>query len=149
MKSKRSSVNPVSRAPIIVYSIAAVLALAGLADATYLTVQFLSGETAVCGGSTDCFRVLGSVYARIGPMPVAALGVLGYFTAFTFAIFAAFGYARARIYFAIVVGFMFAGTLWFLFVQAFLLHAFCRFCLFSAAVVFLLTGLVVATPRRS
>jgi uncharacterized membrane protein len=33
-------------------------------------------------------------------------------------------------------------------VQAFLLHAFCRYCLFSAAITFLLTGLIVATPRR-
>jgi uncharacterized membrane protein len=41
---------------------------------------------------------------------------------------------------------MFAVTLWLLYVQAFLLHAFCRYCLFSAALVFLLTGLVVALP---
>jgi uncharacterized membrane protein len=41
---------------------------------------------------------------------------------------------------------MFAATLWFLFVQAYRLHAFCRYCLFSAALVFLLTGLVVARP---
>jgi len=41
---------------------------------------------------------------------------------------------------------MFLMTLWLLFVQAFRLHAFCRYCLFSAALVFLLTGLVVARP---
>ena len=136
------------RARVIVYAVAAVLALAGLADATYLTVQFLSGETAVCGGSADCFRVLGSVYSKIGRVPVAGLGAIGYFIVFTFATFAAFGYARARRFFAIVVWAMFAATLWFLYVQAFLLHAFCRYCLFSAAIVFLLTGLVVATPSR-
>jgi uncharacterized membrane protein len=41
---------------------------------------------------------------------------------------------------------MFAATLWFLYVQAFLLHAYCRYCLFSAAITFLLMGLVVASP---
>jgi len=41
---------------------------------------------------------------------------------------------------------MFAVTLWLLFVQAFVLHAFCRYCLFSAALVFLLTEVVVLTP---
>jgi uncharacterized membrane protein len=41
---------------------------------------------------------------------------------------------------------MFCMTLWLLFVQAFRLHAFCRYCLFSAALIFLLTGLVVARP---
>jgi uncharacterized membrane protein len=134
---------------VIVYTVAAFIALAGLADATFLTVQFLSGETAVCGGSADCFRVLGSAYSRIGRFPVAGLGVLAYFGVFSLSVFAAFGYLRARKLFVVLVWVMFAATLWFLFVQAFLLHAFCRYCLFSAAMVFLLTGLVVATPRSS
>jgi uncharacterized membrane protein len=137
------------RGPAIVYTVAALFALAGLADAVYLTVQFLSGETAVCGGSADCFRVLGSAYSRIGQIPVAGLGALAYFGVFSLSVFAAFGYLRARKLFAVLVWAMFAGTLWFLFVQAFLLHAFCRYCLFSAAMVFLLTGLVMATPRSS
>jgi uncharacterized membrane protein len=149
MNRELAASGAVSRAEIIVYSIAAVLALAGLADATYLTVQNLTGETAVCGGSPDCFRVLGSAYSHIGKLPVAALGVLAYFGVVSFATFAAFGYARARTFLVLLVWAMFAVTLWFLYVQSFLLHAFCRFCLFSAAIVFLLTGLVVATsPRR-
>ncbi|MBV9009631.1 MAG: vitamin K epoxide reductase family protein [Verrucomicrobia bacterium] len=147
-KRQSSGTWTASRAPVIVYTIAAVLALAGLADATYLTVQSLSGETAVCGGSADCFRVLGSAYAKIGSLPVSAIGALAYFGVFSFAIFAAFRYARARTFFVALVCAMFLVTLWFLFVQAFLLHAFCRFCLFSAAIVFLLMGLVVATPQR-
>ena len=135
-----------SRARTIVYSIAALIALAGLADATYLTVQYLTGETAVCGGSPDCFKVLGSAYSHIGRVPVAGLGALAYYSAFTFATFAAFGYSRARKFLGYTIWVMFAVTLWFLFVQAFLLHAFCRYCLFSAAIVFLLTGLAVASP---
>jgi uncharacterized membrane protein len=91
--------------------------------------------------------VLGSKYARIGSLPVAGFGALAYFSAFSFATFAAFGYARARTFLVVTVWAMFAATLWFLFVQAFLLHAFCRFCLLSAAIVFLLAGLVVASPR--
>ena len=31
-------------------------------------------------------------------------------------------------------------------VQAFVLHAYCRYCLFSAAITFLLAGLVIAAP---
>jgi uncharacterized membrane protein len=90
--------------------------------------------------------VLGSKYARFAGMPVAAFGALGYFTAFTFATFAAFNYKRAPKFFALTVCLMFVATLWFLYVQAFLLHAYCRYCLFSAAITFLLMGLVVATP---
>jgi uncharacterized membrane protein len=135
-----------SRGEIIFYTIAAVVALIGLTEATYLTVIFLSGETAVCGQSPDCFKVLGSSYAKIGQFPVSGLGALAYFSVFTFAIFAAFDYRPARRFFSWTVFLMFAATLWLLFVQAFRLHAFCRYCLFSAALVFLLTGLVVARP---
>ena len=135
-----------SRARIVLYTIAAFICLAGLADATYLTVVALTGEAAACGGSTGCFEVLGSPYARIAGVPVAALGVLAYFAAFTFATFTGFGYMRARRFFALTVWAMFAMTLWLLYVQAFMLHAFCRYCLFSAAIIFLLAGLVVASP---
>ena len=75
---------------------------------------------------------------------MAVIGVWGYFAAFCFAIFAAFGYRRARLLFGVTVGAMFAMTLWLLYVQAFLLHAFCRYCLFSAAFTFLLSGIAVA-----
>ena len=137
----------VSRIRTISYTLAAVISLVGLAEATHLTVLYLTGETAVCGGSADCFKVLGSKYARIGPFPIAAFGALAYFSAFSFATFAAFGYVRARTLFSVMVGTMFAFTLWLLFAQAFLLHAFCRYCLFSAAMIFLLAAIVVLSPR--
>ncbi|PYK29961.1 MAG: hypothetical protein DME57_08475 [Verrucomicrobia bacterium] len=137
-----------SRLQTIFYSVAALVALVGLAEATYLTVMFLSGETAICGGSSDCAMVLGSKYAILPfvKIPLSGLGALAYFSAFTFATFALFGYALARKFFSWTVLTMFCMTLWLLYVQAFLLHAFCKYCLFSAALIFLLTGLVVATP---
>ena len=135
-----------SRFRTILYTTIAIVSLAGLADATYLAVQALTGETLGCGGSPDCFRVLGSSYARVGGIPVALFGTLAYFSVFTFATFAAFGYVRARTFLTLTVGAMFLASLWLLYVQAFLLHAYCRYCLFSAAITFLLTGLVIALP---
>ena len=145
--SKRQSTETPSRGRVILYTIAALFCICGLADATYLTVIALTGEAAACGGQAGCSEVLGSAYARVAGIPVAIFGVAAYFTAFTFATFAAFHYIRARKLFALTVGAMFAGTLWLLYVQAFLLHAFCRYCLFSAAITFLLMGLVVAAPQ--
>jgi uncharacterized membrane protein len=136
----------VSRFRNILYTAAAIVALAGLADATYLSVQALTGETLSCGGSPDCFRVLGSSYAKMGGVPVALLGAAAYFSVFAFATFAAFGYARAKALLLLTIGAMFLVTLWLLYVQAFLLHAYCRYCLFSAAITFLLAGLVIALP---
>ena len=135
-----------SRFRTILHAAVAIVSVVGLADATYLTVQALTGETLSCGGSPDCFRVLGSSYAKVGGIPVAMLGALAYFSAFTFATFAAFGYARAPKFLALMVGMMFLATLWLLYVQAFLLHAYCRYCLLSAAITFLIAGLLIAVP---
>ena len=136
----------------ILFTAVAIVAVVGMADATYLTVQALTGETISCGGSPDCSQVLSSAYAKLGPIPVAMLGALAYFTAFTFATFAAFGYPRAPKFLVLIAGAMFLMTLWLLYVQAFLLHAYCRYCLFSAAITFLIAGLLIAVPpsqRRS
>jgi uncharacterized membrane protein len=136
----------------ILYTAVAIVAVAGLADATYLTVQALTGETLSCGGSPDCFRVLGSSYAKLGGIPVAMVGAIAYFTVFSLATFAAFGYSRAPRFLALIAGGMFLMTLWLLYVQAFVLHAYCRYCLFSAAITFLIAGLLIAVPpsqRRS
>ena len=142
----------VSRFRTILYTVVAIVAVAGLADATFLSVQALTGETLSCGGSPDCFRVLGSSYGKVGGIPVAMFGALAYFTLFSFATFAAFGYSWAPKFVALLAAAMFLATLWFLYVQAFLLHAYCRYCLFSAALTFLIAGLLIAVPpaqRRS
>jgi uncharacterized membrane protein len=135
-----------SRFRIILYTAVAIVSVIGLADATFLTVQALTGETLSCGGSPDCSRVLGSSYAKVGGIPVAMLGALAYFSVFSFATFAAFGHGWVRKFLALTVGAMFMATLWLLYVQAFLLHAYCRYCLFSAAITFLIAGLLIAVP---
>jgi len=137
-----------ARLQTIFYTIAALVALIGLADATYLTVTHLTGEDVLCG-SGDCSVVLGSVYATAGGIPTAAFGALAYFAVFSSALLAAFGYTRARIFLMLVVAVMFGVTLWLLYVQAFVLHAFCPFCLLSAALTFFLAGIIVATPSTT
>jgi uncharacterized membrane protein len=144
--AKGTARNAGQRWRAIIYTITALIALVGLADATYLTVAHLTGDDAVCGSSAGCSVVLGSAYAAIDGIPTAAFGALAYFAAFSASVLAAFGYSRARTLLALVVTAMFAVTLGLLYVQAFVLHAFCPFCLLSAALTFLLAGIVVATP---
>ncbi len=124
----------------------AIIALLGLADATFLTVAHLTGDDAVCGSAIGCSTVLGSAYASIRGIPTAAFGAVAYFTVFSLAVLAAFGYARMHQLLVVVVSLMFAASLYFLYLQAFVLHAFCPFCLFSAALTFLLAGLLLAFP---
>ncbi len=128
--SSHSAVLPA--AGRVVYAAVAFLALAGVADALYLTLLHITGQSAVCGGSATCSEVLASKYSHLGAVPVAGLGLIGYFAIFSCAVFALFGWVKSRLMLPVLVGLMFLGTLWFLYVQAFLLHQYCRFCLLSA-----------------
>lgn len=132
------------RLEIFLYILAAFIALFGLADAIYLTVGHLTGQYAACIASSGCETVLASNYAAIGKVPVAAFGAAAYFTVFSLATLAAFGRAWVRPLFLCLVGMMLATTGWFLYLQASVLHAFCDYCLLSAALTGLLSAIAIA-----
>src|SRR6266487_4298079 len=106
------------------YLIAALVSLIGLADAIYLTVQDLTGQTLRCTIVSGCNEVLSSPYAHIGSFPLAALGAMAYFTIFSLSILAAFGYLFAKPLLAALVGVMFLTSLWLVYLQAFVIHHF-------------------------
>jgi uncharacterized membrane protein len=128
------------------YALAAVVALVGLADAIYLTVEHISGRSVRCSVTSGCSEVLASSYATVGGYPLAFFGALAYFTAFSLATLAAFGSPRAGTFFAALAALMFAASLWLVYLQAFVLHAFCQYCLLSATVSTLLA--VIALVHR-
>ena len=132
------------RHPAMIYVPAMLVSLVGLADSVYLTVQHLTGQSVKCTVTNGCSAVLGSKYAMIAGIPTAAFGALAYFAAFSLATLAVFGYAQARTGLAILVVPMVLMTGWLFFLQAFVLHAFCEFCLLSAAMTLTLTALVIA-----
>ena len=142
-RSKMRSTGAPRDYRVWLFAVAAVLALIGLADAIYLTVEHLTGATVQCGDSNSCSEVLSSKYASIGKVPLAGLGAMAYFAAFSAATLAAFGYRHARGFLAAFVALMFATSLWLLYLQAFVLHAFCRYCLLSAGLTFALAAIVL------
>ncbi|MDT5261795.1 MAG: hypothetical protein QOC61_799 [Acidobacteriota bacterium] len=126
-------------------AVTALVALTGLLDATYLTIEHLSGNSVRCMIVTGCDEVLQSRYSTVaGGVPVAAVGALAYFAAFSLATLAAFGYRGARSLLTPLVALMFLATLWFFYLQAFVIRAFCVYCLLSAAVTTTLTLFVFA-----
>ncbi|MCA1613194.1 MAG: vitamin K epoxide reductase family protein [Acidobacteria bacterium] len=137
-----------TRGALLLDTLAALLALVGLGDAVYLTTQHLLGNSLRCTITSGCSEVLGSDYATVAGYPLAALGAVAYFTAFSLATLAAFGYARARGPLAILVASMLLVTLWLLYVQAYILHAFCQYCLLSAAITGALALVVLAHKLR-
>lgn len=128
---------------MVVYGLAMLIALLGICDALYLTVQHLTGKSVKCSITNGCSVVLSSSYATLMGIPTAAFGVLAYFAAFSLATLAAFGYGWARNGLLLVVTPMLVATLWFVYLQAFVLHAYCQFCLLSALMTVLLTYLAL------
>jgi uncharacterized membrane protein len=130
------------------FIIIAGVALVGLADAIYLTVQHVTGQSVRCTIVSGCSEVLSSTYASFNGIPLALIGAVAYFTVFSLAILAAFGYPFVRRLLAVTVGLMFLTTLWLLYLQAFVIGHFCQFCLLSAVVTTVLTGLVMMASRH-
>ena len=133
-----------SQRKAILNIVVALLSLVGLADAIYLTVQHLTGQSLRCTIISGCSEVLSSPYSHIGNLPLAALGAIAYFTVFDLSILAAFGYRFARPLLMALLALMFLITLWLLYLQAFVIHHFCQYCLLSAAVTITLTAIALA-----
>jgi len=133
-----------ARHPALIYGLAMLVSLIGLGDSIYLTIQHLTGHSVRCTVTTGCSAVLSSPYATIAGVPTAAFGALAYFAAFSLATLTFFGYARARTALAILVAPMLIMTLWLFYLQAFVLRAYCEYCLLSAGMTLTLTALVVA-----
>ena len=115
---------------------AAVVALVGLCDAGYLTIKHLTDEPVPCTLVGGCEKVLTSPYAEVGGIPLAALGGIAYFVAFSLAILAAFGNRLMWSLFGVQVVLMSLFTLWLLYLQAYVIGAYCQFCLLSAVTTF-------------
>ena len=131
----------------MLYGIAALVSLVGLADSIYLTVEHLTGQSVRCTITSGCSEVLSSPYATVRGYPLAGLGALAYFAFFSLATLAAFGYRTLGKLLLPLVGAMFLTTLWLFYLQAFVIHAFCQFCLLSALVTTALTVLVILARR--
>jgi uncharacterized membrane protein len=127
------------------FALIALVSLVGLGDAIYLTVQDLTGQNLRCTIISGCAEVLGSKYAHIGPLPLATVGAFAYFSVFSLAILAIFGYSFVRPLLIVFVAVMFLATLWLLYLQAFVIHHFCQYCLLSAAVTTVLTAITFAS----
>ena len=125
------------------YIIAALLSLLGLADALYLTIEHVTGKSVQCTIISGCSEVLSSPYAVVAGIPLAAVGAAAYFTVFSLATLAAFGYRAAGTLLTPLIAAMFFVSVWLIYLQAFVIREFCQYCLFSAAITTAMLVMVV------
>jgi len=127
-----------------IYILASVLSLLGLADALYLTIEHLTGQTVRCTILSGCSEVLSSQYAVIAGIPLAAIGAAAYFTVFSLAVLSLFGYRIAGKILTPLVIAMFFVSVWLFYLQAFVIRQFCQYCLISALITTCLLVLVLS-----
>jgi len=125
---------------------AAVVALAGVAVAGYLTYVHYRPESLICTGGGGCEKVQESTYAELLGVPVALLG-LGAYLAVLALLLLDTELARTLAAGVSLGGLAFAGYL--VAVQAFVVDAWCVWCLVNdLAIVPALAALTIVRALR-
>ena len=124
---------------------AALVAAAGVAVAGYLTYVHYRPNALVCTGSGGCETVQDSRYAELVGVPVALLGLVAYAAVLALVIWDA-PVARTL---AVAIALSAAGfALYLLVLQAFVIDAWCVWCLVNDLVVVPLLAVLTAVRLR-
>lgn len=132
--SNPSSATP-SRVKIkIIAVVFLIIGFIGFLDSTYLTIQHYRGEPPKCAIFTGCATVAASQYATVGPIPLALLGSLYYLAIFVLSV-AYFDTKKEHLIILIsyltIAGFF--ASIYFVYLQIFVIKALCLYCIVSAA----------------
>lgn len=132
MNSNNSYNRPLAISSKIIILIA-LISFLGFLDASYLAAKYYLGGPIPCAILDDCDTVTTSKYSAIAGVPVALMGAIYYLIIFVLTI----SYLESKKYklaFFIsrftIIGFL--ASLWFVYLQVFVLKALCLYCLFSA-----------------
>jgi uncharacterized membrane protein len=125
---------------------AIVLAVLGLGVAGYLTYVHYEGVRPVCGLGGNCEKVQTSEWSKLGGVPVALLGLLGY-VAILGSLFVDREEALIAGALTALVGFGFSAYLTYR--ELFTIDAICPWCVASAVIMTLLAIVTVARLLRA
>jgi|SRR3989344_2461203 len=122
-----------------------ILSAIGFADATYLSAEHFLGRIPPCSLVAGCEKVLTSSYATVFDIPVALFGALFYLSTFLLVIlYRETGSRRFVTALLIFSALAFLASLFFVYIQIFILGAICLYCLTSAVTSTLIfTGSIV------
>jgi len=129
-----------------------VLALIGLGISAYLTYTYTTDQVTLCiGGGVGCDTVQHSPYAWIMGVPIPTLGAAAYLLVLGLAAVALRGLEPAEwivlaLFGTSLVGLLFSAYLTYL--ELFVIHAICTWCVVSAVIQVLLFSLAVVLWRR-
>lgn len=127
-----------------------VLSSIGFLDATYLTINHFQNTIPPCSLTEGCEKVLTSSYATLSIIPVALMGAIYYLVILCSTIAYAdkkYRWAELVILFLPTAGFL--GSVFFVFLQIFIIKSICLYCMISATVSTLLFLITLTQIQRS
>lgn len=131
-----------------------IVGFLGFLDATYLTVEHYFGVIPPCYVADGCEKVLTSEYATVATgVPNSLLGSLYYLAITLIAIF--FWDTRSKKALTVLVFLPIVGlvaSVWFVYLQLFVIKAICFYCMISAvlsAVLFLASAYLLKLIRKN
>lgn len=128
-----------------------LVAFIGFTDAAYLATRYYRGIPIGCIVSEGCDRVAVSQYATIADVPVALIGAVYYFT-ILLVIALYFWHRKEKKLYCLarftIVGFL--ASLWFVYLQLFVIKTICFYCMVSAAssTILFALGLVILYKKQ-
>jgi uncharacterized membrane protein len=141
--------TPLRAVPSSVVIIGLIAALIGFADASYLTIEHYKNVIPPCsvGG---CETVLTSSYSTVAGIPEALLGAI-YYLVILVGLFAYLDTKKPAILkwtlIIPILGFIY--EVWLVYLQLFVIHSICEYCMLSALVTLVLFCIAVyAFSRR-
>jgi uncharacterized membrane protein len=156
---KRSLTLPLAEAGTVVLVFFLVVAILGFADASYLTFEHYQGIIPPCSATEGCATVLTSAYSVILGIPTSLLGAL-YYLAVSIGVFlyleSKHGAGEIKAHHSailkwtlIITALGFGMSLWFVYLQLFILHSICIYCMGSATTSTVLFVTAIVMLRKS
>jgi len=130
-----------------------VLCILGIGVAGYLTWTHLAGTDPYCGGAHGCTDVQNSPYSEVAGIPVSVVGLAGYVVLMVLSMLR--GRVNAKVGFflpvlsfgAALIGVLYSAYLTYL--EAYVILAWCYWCLTSAAIITAVWILSIFDLRRA
>lgn len=123
---------------------AAVAAFVGFADSAYLTADHYLSLPLPCSLLHGCEVVLHSTWSMVGPVPLAAIGVLYYLAVLFSAVYllTSMDWPKhaTKLFFLVTLAGLIMSVV-FESMQVFIIHALCQYCALSALMTLVLASL--------
>lgn len=116
-----------------------ILGFLGFLDATYLTILHYKNAIPPCTLAGGCETVLTSQYSMLFGIPISLIGVVYYITVLALLlVWIQTKRVKWLTLLVVLTGAGLAVAIYLVYLQAFVLHAFCQYCLTSELIDFLL-----------